>query len=128
MIGFASPDRAFERLSQWYDTYAQSFLKGDHGLEDAVRLKSEHTKRVCAEMAALCESIDLDADRRISAGIAALLHDVARFEQFRRFRTFSDHQSVDHAALAMDLIEEHRLFDGLGAMSSRVRLMTSYSR
>jgi hypothetical protein len=103
-----------DKLSAWYEDYTKSFLTGDALLEDAVRLKSEHTRRVCGEMAALCESIELDDRRRILAAIAALLHDVARFEQFRSYQTFSDRTSVDHAALAINIINQHHLLDELG--------------
>lgn len=110
---------ALEKLSVWYEDYIGTFLTGDARLEDAVRLKSEHTRRVCDEMAALCESIVLDDRRRILAAIAALLHDVARFEQFRRHRTFSDRTSVDHAALAIDIINQHYLLDDFGQDNAR---------
>lgn len=107
-------NNALEKLTLWYQDYAAMFLTGDAQLEDAVRLKSEHTKRVCIEMSALCGSIPLDEYRGILAAITALLHDVARFEQFRLYRTFSDRASVDHAALAIDIINENSLLDDLG--------------
>jgi hypothetical protein len=100
-------------LTAWYDDYACSFKTGDLQLEDAVQLKYDHTKRVVNEMELLCESISLDNHRRILAAIAALFHDVARFEQFKRYRTFSDKRSFNHAEAALDVIDEHRLFAAL---------------
>jgi putative nucleotidyltransferase with HDIG domain len=99
------------RLSEWYDSYTRSFLNGDTRLEDAVRLKYDHTRRVCTEMEALCKSIALDEHSGTLALTAALLHDIWRFEQFRQYRTFSDKQSKDHAGMGVKLIEEFNLLD-----------------
>jgi hypothetical protein len=87
-------------------------LNGDTRLEDWVCLKYDHTRRVCAEMEALCQSIALDKRRRTLALPAALLHDVWRFEQFKQYRTFSDKQSKDHAGMGVPLIEKPSLLDG----------------
>lgn len=38
------------------------------------------------------------------AWLLGMLHDVGRFEQLRRFHTFVDAQSVDHAALGADIL------------------------
>jgi hypothetical protein len=100
-------------FNEWYDAYTRSFINGDPSLEDAVLLKFEHTKRVCGEMEPLCDSIPLDKRRRTLAVIAALLHDIARFEQFRRYRTFSDKRSFDHAEAACAIIAGERLLSGL---------------
>jgi hypothetical protein len=103
----------WEILLNWYDGYAASFKTGDQELEDAVSLKYSHTKRVIIEMQHLCESIMLDRQRSELARIAALLHDIARFEQFKKYRTFSDHRSINHAAAAIDIILSNRLLDAL---------------
>lgn len=99
--------------SEWYERYYRSFINGDAQLEDAVQLKYDHTKRVCQEMEGLCDSIALDGHLRLCARITALLHDVARFEQFREFRTFSDSRSVDHAVMAIAVITGQKVLSGL---------------
>ena len=107
------PPISISDFNDWYDAYASSFNNGDPQLEDAVRLKYEHTKRVCREMELLCDSITLAFHHCKLALICALLHDVARFEQFRRYRTFSDARSINHAEAALAIIAEHHLFAGL---------------
>jgi hypothetical protein len=96
-------------LLAWYDEYAASFKTGNRELEDAVSIKYSHTKRVIVEIQQLCESISLDPHTSELAKIAALLHDVARFEQFKKYRTFADHRSINHAAAAIDIISSNRL-------------------
>lgn len=70
---------------------------------EKVRLKIDHTYRV----AELCERIALSAGLREEADLAwltGMLHDIGRFEQLRRFGTFMDAESVDHAALGGDIL------------------------
>ncbi len=66
-----------------------------------ILLKIEHTYRV----AALAEGIGWRAgfDRDL-AWLSGMLHDVVRFEQVRRYHTFNDAVSVDHAKLGADLL------------------------
>ena len=71
-----------------------------------VALKIEHTLRV----AELAEQI-ARAQGFTPAGIdlcwlAGLLHDIGRFEQLRRWDTFSDRTSADHAAIGVDVLFE----------------------
>lgn len=71
-----------------------------------VALKIEHTLRV----AELAEKI-ARAQGFTPAGIdlcwlAGLLHDIGRFEQLRRWNTFSDRTSADHAAIGVDVLFE----------------------
>lgn len=72
--------------------------------DDKVRLKVEHTYRV----ADLCERIaaaeKMSEYEQKLAWLLGMLHDVGRFEQLRRFHTFVDAQSVDHAALGADIL------------------------
>jgi hypothetical protein len=106
-------------LLAWYDGYAASFKTGDCELEDAVSIKYSHTKRVIVEIQQLCESISLDPHISELARIAALFHDIARFEQFKKYRTFSDGRSINHAAAAVDIISSNRLLAPLDPSDAR---------
>lgn len=76
-----------------------------------VKLKIDHTYRV----AALCEQIGesvLESDEQIDvAWLLGMLHDIGRFEQLRRFGTFSDAQSIDHANFGADLLFKDGLLE-----------------
>jgi hypothetical protein len=102
-----------DRVKKWYNDYTNSYRSGNEQLDDAVQLKYDHTLRVCGEMEQLCISEYLESNDTMLAGIAALLHDVARFEQFRIFKTFSDVKSVNHAELAVVIIKKNDLLAGL---------------
>jgi len=99
----------------WFESYAQSFSGKDNALNDAVKLKYDHTLRVIDEIKLLCTAISADKTLTFRAIIAALFHDVARFEQFRTYRTFSDKKSENHAEMGVAIIDRFNLFDALDA-------------
>lgn len=69
-----------------------------------IKLKTDHTYRV----AALCERIakaqGLPAYDVEIAWLMGMFHDVGRFEQIRRYNTFFDADSVDHAQFGADIL------------------------
>lgn len=71
-----------------------------------VRLKIEHTYRVAALCERIAGSLGLPGEEASLAWLAGLLHDVGRFEQLRRFGTFDDAKSIDHAAASADVLFE----------------------
>ena len=83
------------------------YVSGYNAADPKIRLKIDHTYRV----AALCERIaDGLADPDL-AWLCGMLHDIGRFEQVRRYGTFVDAVSVDHAALGADLLFAEGLLD-----------------
>lgn len=68
-----------------------------------IALKIEHTLKVAdlADRIARDPSADCDPDL---AWLCGLLHDLGRFEQVRRYHTFSDARSVSHAALSVAML------------------------
>ena len=56
-----------------------------------IKLKIDHTYRVAK------------ADPKLS-WLCGMLHDIGRFEQVRRYNTFVDAESVDHASLSCELL------------------------
>ena len=90
----------FLRYAEQYDT--QNIL---------IRHKVEHTLRVadlCDRYARALGMSDEDTD---FAWFLGLLHDIGRFEQARRYGTFVDSQSVDHAELSGDILFQEGLID-----------------
>lgn len=102
-----------EKLENWFQEYVRPFLETDPEGERNILLKVEHTRRVCGMMDLLTAGEKLSPDVRCLAGAVALLHDVGRFPQYRRWRTFRDSQSDNHARLAVEVIRQERLLDEL---------------
>ena len=69
-----------------------------------IHLKEEHTERVAALSEQIAGSLKLTAGDTDLAWLLGMLHDIGRFEQLRRFGTFADAKSVNHAALSADIL------------------------
>lgn len=72
--------------------------------DEKIKLKIDHTYRV----ARICEQIAVaeglcEADVEL-AWLLGMLHDIGRFEQLRRYGTFNDAESIDHAMLGADIL------------------------
>ena len=96
----------FQSLRQWFGDYVRRFYCQDADIQAHVRLKEEHTARVCDRMAELTESLPLKPAERALASTVALLHDVGRFQQYTQYRTFNDFRSEDHACLGVRILQE----------------------
>lgn len=100
-------------LHSWFDAYVEPFLDTDEEGIKNIRLKIEHTRKVCEAMALLSEGEKLSKNESRIAAAVALLHDVGRFSQYRRWRTFLDSDSDNHARLAIDVIREEGILAGI---------------
>lgn len=93
------------RAREAFDSYVAAY----DATNPRIALKVEHTLRV----AELCERIAREAGFTPAgvdlAWLCGLLHDIGRFEQLRRWNTFSDAASTSHAALGVEV-----LFDAEG--------------
>ena len=84
------------RARQAFAAYAARYDADD----PKVKLKIDHTYRVAALCERIAASLDLPPAERDLAWLCGLLHDIGRFEQLRRYGTFNDAQSIDHAAMS----------------------------
>ena len=101
-----------DSLFAWFDRYVEPFLDTDPEGAKNIQLKIEHTRKVCDVMALLAAGENLSENETHIAAATALLHDIGRFPQYRRWRTFLDSSSDNHARLAIDVIrDDHVLAD-----------------
>ena len=96
----------YGELESLYNKYAMSFAGEDGTLPPMMALKLEHTAKV-VENARLVAAGERLAPREAAlAEAAALLHDTGRYEQLRRYGTFRDSESVDHAEFSYSIVKE----------------------
>lgn len=94
--------------------------------EEKVRLKIEHTYRVCELCERIADSLNLPEPDRDLAWLIGLLHDIGRFEQLKKFGTFSDAASIDHAACGADILfKEGRIRDYLDSFKEDALIETA---
>ena len=87
-------------------------------LSDMCVLKLNHTMRVMELCGVIAESLGLSKEDIELAKICGLVHDIARFEQWRRYQTFTDARSVDHGNLGVEILCKNNFIREFNADSS----------
>ncbi|MDG5815811.1 HD domain-containing protein [Chitinispirillales bacterium ANBcel5] len=95
----------------WFDDYTTSFINSNPSIEAPLVLKQEHCLRVSHEMRKLADSLKLPESEIAICAAAGLLHDVGRFEQYKKYRTFLDIKSVNHAEVGVNVIKASSALD-----------------
>ncbi len=105
-----------ENLKQWFAGFVAGFYAdGDEFLNQNIKLKECHTHRVCNEMRLLTAALRLDDEDCWLAEAVALLHDVGRFPQIQKYRTYKDQDSENHCLLGVKVLEEAGVLENLDA-------------
>ena len=89
-----------KKAEDYFRKYVSDYDMGNVKIE----LKVNHTFRVAALAERIALSLKLDEEETGIAWLLGILHDVGRFEQIRRYDTFVDAVSVNHAALSADIL------------------------
>lgn len=80
-----------------FSRYVDSFRAADGSLIDAMQCKLDHTFDVVRFAELIADGEHFDAGDYFLASLCALFHDIARFEQVKRFNTYNDFLSkFDH--------------------------------
>lgn len=102
-------------LKSWFNPYVATYNDIPEPGQQNIRLKIEHTEMVCKMMARLTDGEQMSEEECNLGAAVALLHDVGRFPQYRRFGTFRDSISDNHARLAIEVIREQNILQSVGA-------------
>jgi hypothetical protein len=106
-------EKQLEKIRGWWNHYVRRFDAGDADLRRNMRLKESHTHRVCREALSIGKALALsESDQRIAEALV-LLHDVGRFVQYARYRTFADAKSENHALLSLKIIRQEKVLHHL---------------
>lgn len=97
-----------KRVLEQFAAYTRNYDPKD----PKIALKIAHTYRVADHCEKIAQSLGLSPEEVDFAWLSGMLHDIGRFEQVKRFNTFIDSQSVDHAEFGADLLfKEEQLIE-----------------
>jgi putative nucleotidyltransferase with HDIG domain len=97
----------------WFTHYTQKYIQQYPGLEENIKIKAEHCRKVSHEIVALAKKLNLPQNDILLAETIGLFHDVGRFKQYVKYKTFSDSKSQNHAELAIEVLNENNLLKDL---------------
>lgn len=110
------------RYIEWFESFAQGFMQGSSEDDKNIRIKIDHSLRVLDNARKITASIRMDPHLALLCHLAALLHDVGRFAQYSKFRTFNDRISANHARLSVDVLRGVDILSGLNSGDRRLVL------
>lgn len=98
----------FDRIKEWFDNYLKEYFEKatDKDLTESFSLKKDHTFRVVENIQNIAHALGLEDARINIARVIALFHDIGRFPQYLKYRTFKDADSVNHGVLSAEIIKE----------------------
>lgn len=106
---------------EWFRTYAAAERAKEQENPAPLDLKERHTAGVLAHARAIVTEEDFPPAEARAALLAALYHDVARFEQYRRFHTFRDAESCNHGQWGVRILKREAR---LAAETPEIRRLT----
>lgn len=71
-----------------------------------IKRKQEHSIRVMKISKRIAEGMKLTQEEIDIATLIGLLHDIARFEQYTKYHTFKDAESIDHGDLGAEILKK----------------------
>ena len=78
-----------------------------YNLEDEnIRTKQEHSIRVMEISKEIAKRMNLEQEEIELATLIGLLHDIARFEQYKKYNTLRDSISIDHGNYGVNILEK----------------------
>lgn len=98
MIDIKKVKSEFEKYVEKYDIN-----------QGRVRLKKEHIERVAKLSKKIATKLNLTEEQIALAETIGYFHDIGRFEQIRKYDTFSDKDSENHAVLSCKVLFEEGL-------------------
>ena len=107
-------------LKTWFTEYVSNFYSDDPDYNYLIRLKEEHTIRVCRNIAMLGKELGLSEQDMVLAETIALFHDIGRFKQYKTYRTFSDFVSENHARLGLRQMAIHGVLSACTTAEKRL--------
>ncbi len=97
-----------ENVKKRFAEYTRNYNPED----TKIALKIKHTYFVADNCEQIAKSLNLEDEKVDVAWLLGMLHDIGRFEQIKRWGTFIDADSVDHAKFGADLLfKEDKLIE-----------------
>ena len=107
-------------LTNWFNDYVNGFTSDDPDVKANIFLKKNHTFRVRDTILDICNNTGLNKEDKYIAEACALLHDIGRFEQCKKYGTFSDAKSENHAAIGVRIIRKNNILKNFPSSARKI--------
>ncbi len=116
----------------WFNDYTHSKLRECAGDPSPLLLKIKHSRNVLQNAIHITSNAGLPPHLAHICHVAAIYHDLGRFDQYLQYGTFKDRDSVNHGRLSVKIIKHQSRLDGMDrpaahAVMAAVGLHNRYS-
>ncbi len=87
----------------------KNYVKNYNPEDCRIKLKIKHIERTSKVSKKIAEKLKLEQEDVQLAELIGLLHDIGRFEQIRRYHTFIDKDSINHALCGVQVLFDQGL-------------------
>ena len=91
-----------EKAQEEFIKYTECYDLSDKNLDG----KQKHSLRVMQVSKQIAKELKLSQEEIDVATLIGLLHDIARFEQYAKYKTFRDIDSIDHGDYGAEILEK----------------------
>jgi HD superfamily phosphohydrolase YqeK len=100
-------------FKKWFFDYVKSFYSSNEEDQKNILLKKEHTFNVCENIVRIARELALSNKEVMLAEVIALFHDIGRFPQYAKYKTFRDRNSVNHGNLGAQTLIKEKILQNL---------------
>lgn len=108
-------------MDKYRKIFNQYFKKFDIK-EKNILMKFHHSYRVMEYSKSIGKFLELNEHDMWLCEIIGLFHDISRFEQWTKYKTFWDKESVDHGDLSCEIIEREKILDDIDSVDKNIIL------
>lgn len=105
-------------IKETFLKYVKQYLQIDEEKTNPYSLKRYHTERVAEYMQVIAETEGLNKKEADFASLLGWLHDIGRFEQWKKYKTFTDADSENHSEIGVRIINELGILDKFSSYES----------
>jgi HD superfamily phosphohydrolase YqeK len=98
-------------LKEWFGGFCRAYYSEVHGEQMNIVLKEKHSRNVAENAFLIARAESFDDNGLLLAETAGLLHDVGRFPQYAKYKTFKDADSINHGKLGAATLKEDGILD-----------------
>lgn len=107
-------------FKEWVKQHIRTFQEADPLHQQCLDLKEAHTFRVCQAIERIASGMGLSENNTRIAYVTALFHDIGRFPQYQKYRTFRDPDSENHAKLSIWELNRHHVLHTLNVAERQI--------
>lgn len=113
-----------DSFKHWFTAYTRSLHTDNAEDKKNIDLKVRHTFFVCKNTVLIARKELLNNKNVMTAEAAALFHDIGRFLQYSRYKTFRDSISVNHGRLGAEILREKNVLANIPVHEQKLIINT----